>query len=409
MGLRALLPPEGPTRPLAASTLVNTVGNGLFLTGSVLFFTRSVGLSPPQVGAGLTVAGLCGLLVGVPAGHLADRRGAREVLVALNVGAAAAMAAFALVGSFATFLLVACAYAGFSRAASAVRQALLAGVLPADQRVRGRAYLRAVTNAGIALGAAAAGLALAADTRAAYLALVLGNAVTYLLAAALLLRLPRVEPVPATPDGPGMLAVLGDRPYVAMVVLTAVLALHQGVLEIAVPLWVVGHTDAPRSVIAVLFLVNTVMCVLLQVRASRGVDSLPGSARACARGGVLLGLACLVYAAAAGRGPGLAVGLLVGAALVHVAGELLTSAGGWGLGFGLAPDARQGQYQGLFSTGQASAEMVGPLVLTVLVVGGGTAGFAGLGALLAVAGLGLVPVTAWAARTRLQVPAATPR
>jgi Major Facilitator Superfamily len=400
--------PAGPVRILAASTLVNTAGTGLFLTGSVLFFTRSVGLSPAQVGLGLTIAGFFGLVVGVPAGHLADRAGAREVLVGLNVGCAASMASFALVRSFASFVVVASVYAVFDRGASAVRQALVAGVLPPEERVRGRAYLRAVTNVGISLGAAAAGLALVADTRAAYLSLVLVDAVSYLLAAALLLRLPRVAPQPAEADGGGMLAVLSDRPFAVVVLLNAVLSLHQLLLEVALPLWVVGHTEAPRSVVAVLILVNTVLCVLLQVRASRGSDTLPGAARACRTGGLLLGLSCLVYAAAAGRSPQVAVAVLVVGALVHVLGEVVSSAGGWGLGFGLAPDARQGQYQGLFSTGMAGATMLGPVLLAAVVVPHGTVGFAGLALVFALAGAALVPVTAWAARRQEGVVVGTP-
>ena len=75
-----MLRAPGPIRTFAAITLVNTIGNGLLATAVVLYFTHVVGLGGGQVGVGLTVAGVFGLVVGVPVGHLADRRGPREVL-----------------------------------------------------------------------------------------------------------------------------------------------------------------------------------------------------------------------------------------------------------------------------------------------------------------------------------------
>jgi len=398
-----VLPPAGPTRVLSVATLVNTVGTGLFITGSALFFTRSIGLSVGQVGLGLTVAGLLGLLVGVPAGHLADRRGAREVLVALLVLQGAAMASFVLVGSFTSFLLVAAAYTAVERASNAVRQGLVAAALPPEQRVEGRAYLRAVTNLGIAGGAALAGLALQADSREAYLALVLGNAVSCVLAAGVLLRLPAGVRRTAAEAG-SMLLALRDRPYVAVTAVNAVLGLHYALLEVAVPLWVVRHTEAPISVVALLFLVNTACCVLLQVRVSRAAVDVPSSARAVRRGGVLLAASCLVFAASGGRSAGLAVALLVLAALVNVAGELYQAAGSWGLGFGLAPEHAQGQYQGLFSTGMAASSGLGPLLVTATAVQGAW-GWAVLAAVFALGGAAVVPVVAWAQQSRALVAA----
>lgn len=87
-GVTRLLPESPAERAIALATLANTVGNGMFYTVSAIYFTQSVGLSPAQVGLGLTVAGLCGLLAGVPAGHLGDVRGPRNILIALLLAGA---------------------------------------------------------------------------------------------------------------------------------------------------------------------------------------------------------------------------------------------------------------------------------------------------------------------------------
>jgi len=386
---RSLLPPDPAQRTWALATLVNTAGNGMFFSVSAIYFTQSVGLSPAQVGVGLTIAGLCGLLAGVPAGHLGDVRGPRNVLVALALVEGIGVAVYTLVSSFAAFLTVACLVTTVDRAGNAVRNGMIAALGAPGERVRLRAYLRAVTNVGITVGAPVGGLALAADTRAAYVVVVLLDAATFVLAAGLILRVPAVPGRPHTGDGP-RLAVLRDRPFLLVAVVHAVLALHFALLDVALPLWVAHRTDAPKWVIAVLLLVNTITVVLLQVRASRGVVTVSDGAVALRRSGVVLALACVVFALSGAVPAGVAVALLIAGALVHVTGELLQSAGGWAVSFGLAPEHRQGQYQGLFSTGFAAASMLAPAVLTTLCVTWGWPGWLVVGAIFVAAGA-LIP------------------
>ncbi|MFD5389441.1 hypothetical protein ACFW95_35745 [Streptomyces sp. NPDC059474] len=63
-----------------------------------------------------------------------------------------------------------------------------------------RAYLRAVTNLGISLGAVLAGWVVQLSTLTAYQLMVAGNAIAFLVAAAILFHLPPVTPVPAPPQ-----------------------------------------------------------------------------------------------------------------------------------------------------------------------------------------------------------------
>jgi len=395
--VRAVLPSSGPARVLAVATLVNTFGSGLFFTGSVLFFTRVLHLSATQVGVGLSAAGLCGMLVGVPFGHLADRRGPREVLVALMTLAGLGMAAYAFVHTYWWFLAVACIATILDRGASGVRASVVATVgTPAD-RVRTRAYLRSLTNVGIGLGSLAAGVAIHVDSRPAYLTLIVGNAVTYVLAALVLLRLPHVEPVPRT-SGP-RLPVLRDRPYLAFAALNGVLSMHFTMIEIGVPLWVVNDTTAPRWTVALVFLVNTVVVALFQVRASRGTDDVGSAARVVRTSGVLIAAACLVFAAAGHRAAWVSTLLLVVAALVHVLGEMRQSAGSWGIAYGLAPDHLQGQYQGLNMSAFGLSSALAPVVVATA-VSVGVLGWVALGLIFLTSAAAQVPVAAWAQRHR---------
>ena len=77
-----LLPPAGPLRRIAGGTLVSAIGNGAWFTSWALFLTRSVGLSPAQVGIGMTLAAALGVLATPALGWLGDRAGARETFAA---------------------------------------------------------------------------------------------------------------------------------------------------------------------------------------------------------------------------------------------------------------------------------------------------------------------------------------
>ncbi|MFJ3836842.1 UDP binding domain-containing protein [Streptomyces sp. NPDC090054] len=266
-------------------------------------------------------------------------------------------------------------------------------------RVRTRAVMRGTANVGLAVGSAIAGLGLVADSRGWYVGLILGDAATFAPAAATTLRIPAVAPVGAPHTGPRLTA-LRDRPFLAFTMLDGLMSMHFYLLELALPLWIATATHAPRWVVSVLFCINTACVLLLQVRATKGTETLAGGARATRRAGLVIGLACVLFALAGGRSTWLAVGLLALGALAHVAGELWQSAAGWSISFGLAPAERHGEYQATYSTGLSLSCIFAPAVLTLLVVGWGVPGRLVLGALFASVGLLISPVVRWATRTR---------
>lgn len=174
-----LLPADPVLRRASLLTFVNSLGNGLYFPLGVLYFTRIVGLDATAVGLGMTAAGLVGVAAGVPAGRAADRWGARRVAALLWAGTGVATAAYVLVHSYAGFLVAVVCATGLQMASRGVQGALYADVLPAATRVEARAYLRMVTNVGMGVGGAFGAIALQLDTRDAYVAVILLNAVSF--------------------------------------------------------------------------------------------------------------------------------------------------------------------------------------------------------------------------------------
>ncbi len=400
-GFSRLLHPDPTVRRLARLTLVNCLGNGLSLAVAVLFFTRVLGLTAAQLGLGLTAAGLCGVAASIPAGRAADRWGARGVLVLLLALEAVGTAGYALVHGYAGFVALACVVTAADRGSSAVRNALYAEVLPADRRVAGRAYLRVVTNVGICLGTGLGAVALQVDTRAAYLTAILLDALSFAVVALLYGRVPtprRARAAGAGRPAAGPNPALRNGPFLVVAALNAVLCLQFAVLEVGVPLWVVRETEAPRTVVAGTMIVNTVLVVALQLRATRGTERPEPAARACRRGGLLLAGSSLVVGLAHGLPGAVAAVVVLGGVALQALGEVLSQAGGWALGYYLAGEGAHGAYQGVFNAGTSAAMMAGPAVVTIAVIGCGLVGWVVLGAVFAAAGLAVAPAVRWARR-----------
>ena len=330
---RRALPEPGPVRVIVTVSLVSSVGFGLYLSGSAVYFVRSVGLDPVQVGVGLSVAGLAGLPFGILVGRLADRFGSREVTLVLCAAQAVFLLAATQVRSFAAFLVVIVLLGCTESGTDVGRQAIISAVLEGADRVRVSAYSRSVFNAGFTVGVLAAGIAIGVDTRLGYMLLLLGNAATATAVCLLYLRLPRL---PGARAGPAGWSALRDVPYLLLAQTSGLTRLGGTVLSIGLPIWVVTHTEAPRPVAAWLIGVNTVLVMLLQVRASRGASTLAGATRLQRWSFVALALTCVVAGLAGGVSRWPAVALLVLAALLVTLGELWGESARWLLRYEMA-------------------------------------------------------------------------
>ncbi|MEK8227360.1 MFS transporter [Oerskovia sp. M15] len=128
---------------------VSAVGLGLFLSGSVLYYTTIVGLSNAQVGTGLSVAAVAGVLFAVPIGAIADRVGARNALVVIMAWRGAWFVALALVDGPVGFVIAAVSLAVAEGATPPTVQSLVGAITQGADRTRTMAIVRTVRNVGL--------------------------------------------------------------------------------------------------------------------------------------------------------------------------------------------------------------------------------------------------------------------
>jgi len=377
------------SRILMFATLVNTFGNGAYLTTSALLLTRSAGLTTAEVAAGMSIGAFAGMVLSTPMGYVVDRLGPKRVQVVALLVLAACFVGLTRVGQLWSFAAIASVIGVGEATVKSANGALIAAAVPPGERVRARAYVRSTNNAGIALGALVGGIPLALDSRGGYLAVLLGNAVTFLIAAAVVARIRDVAAVPAPKGGPRLVA-LRDRPFMAFALVDGVsAALYNEMLSLALPLFLVAYTHASVALVSAALLVNTVGCVALQVWAARGAETAADAIPVARRGALVVAAACALFALTAHRPSWLVAALVLLAAVVHLLGELWLSTATAAVVFDLAPEWAQGQYQAAQQTGRQIGNLAAPPLLTALVVGLGAPGWLGVGAVFA--------AVAWAA------------
>ncbi|VXC47274.1 MFS transporter [Arthrobacter sp. 9V] len=400
--LRAAL--SDPTlRILASAILVSTLGRGIFLTLTVLYFSRFVGLSAVEIAVILSVSSGVGVATSYIGGRLADHFSARRLLVGMVAIEGLAIASYTFAGNFSTVVVIACIAVGVNRGANATRSAIIARAFDGPNRVNARAVLRTVTNLGIAVGGMVAGLALLAGTAGAFRGMMVGAGVVYILSGLSLRRLPkRVDAPrhdPANPAPKRGVSPFRDGRYVLLTVLSGISGMQFGLAEMGVPLWISQDTSAPDVLISAILVINTLCVVLLQVPLSRGTDHPRRAGNIVMAGGLLMAVACVLYASAGGAPVVAAIALLCGAALLHAFAEILSQAGAWGLSFELANPLQAGAYQGMFGMGSALGAMLAPLVVTAAVVEHGAFGWGILGAVFLAAGAGVMLIARKASTT----------
>ncbi len=404
--LSNLLPKGRDGRTLSAATFVHSVGFGSFAASSAIFFTRSAGLTVAEVGTGTAVAGFAAVAAALLAGRVADRVGARELMVFLSAVQAVLFTAYTVVHSFGLFLAVICTLTAADHGARVARSTVIAGLAAGSDRVALRAHLRSVSKLGVSLGTVVAAVPLQLDTRSAYIAVIVCNAAASAATALLGARLPRRPAAAAVSVSRGWVA-LRDVPYMSVALVCGLLATYRSLLTIALPLWVANYTAAPDVVVAALFVANTVLSIALQVPASRRAKTATAAGRTARLGARLIAPACALFALAATVPARPAILLLAAGVIALTAGELWTSVAAWSLSFELADSRVPGQYQGAFSLGMSIEAIAGPVLATGLVLGFGVPGWLAAGALFAVLGTAAAAATRRALSTRPAVAGST--
>ena len=374
---RRQLPPSPLARSLSVQSILFAVGEGTFITGSAVFFTRIVELSAAQVGIGLTVAGIVSFFFAVPAGKLADRIGTKRIWAISAFGTSLLYFAWPLIHGFAAFLVMMVVLEVVSQAGWSGRGAYTLDIFTREERVESQAFMRAALNIGFTVGALIGGLALATNSDAVVRAVPVLTGAILLVNTYWITRLPdppAKEPV-AAEEAVIKPAALKNRAFLALMTGDGVLGTNQVLLNIVIPLWLVEETDAPQVLLAWLFGTNTVMAVLLQVAAARGVNSVARSLRASYISAGFFVLSCAIVLVTHDTIGWVTIALVWLGHVTVTGAELFQSAGHWGFMSELTDVDQRAEYQGAAHIGDTLGSVWAPALYTWLAMEHGSLGW----------------------------------
>jgi MFS family permease len=400
--LRHARPPSPLAGRLAGQSLLFALGEGTFMTGSAVFFTKIVGLSAAQVGLGLTLAGVAAFLAALPMGKLVDLFGPKKMWAVSAAGQAAMFSVWPLITGFGGYVSMAVGMEVIGALGGAAYGAYTIDVLPPDERVKSRAYMYSALNVGFTLGSLVGGVALAFHSNNVLHALPWFTATAFLVNAAAITRLPRAPHDERTPEdrkvkvaGPGPLRNLG---WLLTTFFGGVFWTNQVLLNIVIPLWLVQETDAPRVLLAFLFGTNTVMCIFLPMVAARGVKDVPTALKAIRISSTFFVISCLITLVTHDT-VGLTTILLVWLGHVTVTGaELYLSAASWSFEAELMDPRQRGAYQGAAELSSTLGRVWAPALYTFLAMNWGAAGWLVIAGIVVVATVAVHPSTRLARR-----------
>ena len=369
-----IVSPDPTVRKLTFANFINTFGNGMFHTVGIIYFSFTVGLGAHAVAFAFTIGAAVSLAVSVPAGHLADRYSPKLIGIVSFTLQGLILGAQIFTKTWNVFVVLLCLEYFVERFGQNARMSYIAQIGEGQKRVEARAYMRAVTNLGIGAGTLIAGIALAINTATAYKTMIALDALTFIFAAIAYSRVPNIPPTLQEHEKFDW-TVLKDHRYIVATALNGGLTLHFLIQNIAIPVWVVQETNAPRWMISVIMLMNTLAIVLFQVRTSKKYTDVRIAVRQFQRASLYVAIACLIYATSTGVNAYLASAILLIAMGAHIAGELVGSNASWMIAMDLADERRQGVYQGIWSMGFGLTDMIGPSILVALVIGIGQFGW----------------------------------
>ena len=354
---------------LAIATLINRAGT-MVLPFLVLYVTRELGFGASQAGLALAVYGAGAIIAAPLGGRLTDRIGPLPVMRASLLLGGVLLLVFPFVRSLPAVLAVTLVWAIVSELFRPANLVIIADIVTPDKLKPAYALSRLSINVGMSVGPAAAGFI----AERSFTWIFIGDAVTTLIAAAVLIWIPigaahRHAPGDASAKEGSVLdmLVLDDTRMVLFLAAVFLMGAVFFQIEGPLPLFLVQDLSLSPAFYGGLFTLNTVMIVFMEVPLNAATAHWPHR-RALAIGAFLFAVGSGAFGFAAGPIP------VVLAMIVWTFGEMMLFPQAAAFVAEIAPPSRRGQYMGAYSLAFSLAFAVAPWA--------GTASYARFGARL---------------------------
>ncbi len=345
---------------LMGSSFIDRLGGAILFPFFALYVSARFDVGMTVVGGLFAIFALSSQVGGFVGGALADRFGRKVLVIFGLVVSASSSVVMAYVDSLAVFYIVAGVVGVLSDMAGPAQQAMVADLLPEEQRTEGYGIWRVVVNLAVMIGPLIGGLM---ATRS-YLWLFWSDAVTSIITA-IIIFFALAETKPAAAPGhehepfgrtlAGYGVVLRDTAFIGFLVASTFLNTVYIQMNSSLPVFLRDARGAPPTDYGLILSINAAMVVLLQFWLTRRLKTRP-PLLLMVLGGLFYLVGFGMYAFVYG------LPLFILAMVFITIGEMIVIPVAQSLAAQLAPEDMRGRYMAVFALAWTIPWAVGPIL-----------------------------------------------
>jgi MFS family permease len=265
---------------LVAATFIDRVGGTLIFPFFALYITKRFHVGMTEAGYLFAIFAFSGLVGNMIGGALTDKFGRKKMVIFGLIFSALSSLAMGLVDDLTVFYALATVVGLLSDIAGPARQAMIADLLPEEQRAEGFGIMRVVANLAWIIGPMIGGL-LAARS---YLLLFVLDAVASTITAAIVFKqVPETKPEPIAGQSPesmmqtilGYRVVLRDWGYLGFLLASMLMLVVYQQMYNTLSVYLRDVHNVPEQGYGLLLSIDAGMVVLLQFWTTRRVKNRP--------------------------------------------------------------------------------------------------------------------------------------
>jgi MFS family permease len=251
---------------------ISTAGASMIMPFMMIYATDKLGISLSAAVTLITISATSTIFSSFLAGSLADRVGRKLVMnLSLTISGIAYLAMpFAVTYAPLAFLMF---LIGFSNAFYSVgADAMLADLVPSEQRADGYAINRIMNNAGFAIGPAIGGFVASRSYNLAFLAgaagMLIYSGLLFFLAKETLHKGDQTQ-ISSSIQSEGYSRVFRDRRYLTFIAVFSLGLIAPGMLWVLLAVYTKNNFGMPESMYGLIPMTNALMCVFVQYSVTR--------------------------------------------------------------------------------------------------------------------------------------------
>lgn len=351
---------------LMMSSLIDRTGGAIMFTFFALYVTVHFNVGMKEVGVIFIIWSITGMIGNFVAGALTDRWGRKKMLLFGLSASALSSLGMAMIDDLTAFYILTVFVGLVANAGGPAQQAMVADLLPEEQRTEGFGIWRIVANVAVAIGPAIGGF-LAGYS---FLYIFLGDTITSLITAVIVfIWIPETKPELTETEEKKeesmwqsyarYLEVFKDGAFISFLLAMILVGLAYLQMYSTLSVFLVKTHGEPATTYGYILSINAAIVVLAQFAVTKKIKNRPPM--------LVLVAGCLFYAVGFGMYGFVATfPLFVLAMIVITIGEMLHAPISQSIATKLAPEDMRGRYMAIFGLSFMIPNAIGPYLAGVL-------------------------------------------